>query len=135
MSIHRDLDLEAKFPNLRAAGYAVTSDAVDVPNCIAWVVGDMDHYWDPQLAGFSGTYYWPPGIRRDDSIDALVDLFELFGYRVCDDGRLEFGFERIVIYADRPGEPAHESQHVARQLRSGAWTSKLGPGKDIEHQT
>ena len=40
------------------------------------------------------------------------------------------GIEKLVLYADEHGEPIH----VARQLPSGAWTSKLGASEDIEHR-
>ena len=37
----------------------------------------------------------------------------------------------MALYGDAGGAPTH----VARQLPSGAWTSKLGDWEDIEHQT
>ena len=42
---------------------------------------------------------------------------------------MEEGVEKIALYADQGGEPTH----MARQLRSGKWTSKLGELEDIEH--
>jgi hypothetical protein len=36
-----------------------------------------------------------------------------------------------VIYVNTQGIPTH----MARQLPSGGWTSKLGEAWDIEHQT
>jgi hypothetical protein len=105
-----------------------------VPNCIGWALRDTTQYWDPTLTGFKGGYYWPEGVARDDAVETWLQLFALFGYRECDTGSLEPGFEKLVIYARRPGDPPHEAQHVARQLPSGAWTSKLGQAEDIEHQ-
>jgi len=52
------------------------------------------------------------------------------GFTVCPSGALELGFEKIAIFVDDAGEP----RHAARQLTSGAWTSKLGPNVDIEHR-
>lgn len=37
----------------------------------------------------------------------------------------------MVLYADNFGKPTH----MARQIESGAWTSKLGQDHDIEHET
>ena len=92
-------------------------------------MGDRGHSWDPLLTGFRGVYYWPPGARRDDSMDAWTEVFALFGYQECADESLEPGHEKLAIYADAAGMP----QHVAKQLTSGAWSSKLGQEEDIEH--
>lgn len=123
-------ELEDAFPNLRASGYRITSPAAETPNCIGWALHDTSSFWDPALTGFRGVYYWPPGIPRTDSLEAWIQLFELHGYRECESAELEAQTEKIAIYADASEVP----QHVARQLRSGAWTSKLGSDDDIEHQ-
>ena len=94
-------------------------------------MNDLGHFWDPALTGFTGVYYWPPGVPRSDGLDAWTRLFGLFGYRECASAALETGAEKIAIYATFDGE-AH---HVARQLPSGFWTSQLGGGEDIEHPT
>ncbi|MBI2205808.1 MAG: hypothetical protein HYU41_18340 [Candidatus Rokubacteria bacterium] len=79
-----------------------------------------------------GGYYWPDGIRADDSVQAWRELFALcFGYEECADGSVEANMDKIAIYADREGDAAH----VARQLPSGQWTSKLGKLEDITHDT
>ncbi len=43
--------------------------------------------------------------------------------------RPEPGIEKVAIFADESGCP----KHMARQLPSGKWTSKLGHDEDIEH--
>jgi hypothetical protein len=48
---------------------------------------------------------------------------------VCDAAEQEPGYEKITIYV-KDSTPAH----VARQLPSGEWTSKLGGGHDIRHE-
>lgn len=53
------------------------------------------------------------------------------GYALCKNAGYEDGFEKIAIYVDSNGKPTH----VARQLSSGHWTSKLGKLEDIEHKT
>lgn len=49
-------------------------------------------------------------------------------YKPCEDGALEDGFEKVAIYA-----LSFIVTHMARQLASGRWTSKLGELEDIEH--
>ncbi|MEX2212917.1 MAG: hypothetical protein WD768_02240 [Phycisphaeraceae bacterium] len=80
-------------------------------------------------------YYWPEtdgmwfdGISRDGSIDSIIDAFRLHGYELCNDGSLERQVQKIAIYVSRNGP-----EHVARQLGSGKWTSKLGEGIDAQH--
>lgn len=120
-----DYDLEEDFPNLRAAGWRETSERDNKYNCIAYAAYDFRRKWDTARG-----YYWPPGALREYSVDAWADAFRVQGYRVCDTAELEDGYEKIAIYkkSDRP-------THVARQLASGEWTSKLGPDEDINHNT
>ncbi len=66
----------------------------------------------------------------DDNLPAFVAAFETLGYEPCADGALEGGFEKIAIYRSPSGV-----QHVARQLGTGRWTSKLGGLEDIEHDS
>jgi len=48
----------------------------------------------------------------------------------CGDDTLEVGIEKIALYAD-----GGEYMHAARQIETGKWTSKIGFGEDIEHDT
>lgn len=77
--------------------------------------------------------FWPDGVPREETIEAFVAAYKTKDYLPCDDMNtdLEPGFEKIVIYVDANNEPTH----AARQLQSGAWTSKLGDWEDIEHKT
>ncbi len=123
-------DRNAAFPYL--GSHRVTSDSSTEYNCIAWVLHDTKQYWTPEYRSrrIRG-YYWPPGISDDWSIESLIEVFSLHQYQECDDSRLEPDSEKIVIYADANGVP----EHVARQLPTGVWTSKLGDEEDIEHAT
>lgn len=58
----------------------------------------------------------------------FVSAFRTLGYEPCDNGNLEDGFEKVAIY-----ELDAEVTHMARQLPSGRWTSKIGRLEDIEH--
>jgi hypothetical protein len=121
-----EYEIEKIFPNLRISGYSITSPATTEYNCIAWSVGDTEVWWWPDSQHL---YYWPSELPRIETLDAFIKVFEILGYSVCNDAVHEKGFEKIAIYVDSKGKPAH----VARQLSSGSWTSKLGQLEDVEH--
>ena len=73
--------------------------------------------------------YWPNGAPRRDDIAAFEEGFGTLGYRPCDDGSLEPGYEKVVLYESSAGKVTH----AARQLPNGRWTSKLGSQEDISH--
>lgn len=118
--------LEAAFPNLALAGYAVTSPATPDYNCIAWAARDDSAWWWPDP---HGQYFWPDDAPRRETLQAFEQAYAGLGFSRCADGTLEPDFEKIAIYSDSQGLPTH----AARQLASGKWTSKLGREVDIEH--
>jgi hypothetical protein len=73
---------------------------------------------------------WPFWSPRLESRDAFVAAFGWLGYRVCDNSRIEFWFEKVALY-----ERGNVPKHMARQLRDGTWTSKCGGSEDITHFT
>jgi hypothetical protein len=117
--------LRAALPRLTADNYRVSSPATWEYNCDAWGAGVTDAWWWP-LPG----RYWPSGVPREETVDAFVAAFATVGYGPLTGQEPEPGVERIALYT-RGGVPLH----VARQLSSGWWTSKLGPSVDIEHAT
>ena len=119
------VDLEAIFPKLVDSHYTTTSSPTQDYNCIAWAAGDDQRWWWPDVAGVR---YWPPNIRRDESLAAFHSMFESFGYALCVDEKHESGYERVAIFVNDDGP-----QHASRQLANGRWTSKLGELDDIEH--
>lgn len=121
-------DIEQCFGGLAAAGYRVTSPPDTSYNCAAWAAAETQQWWDP--APTAG-YYWPPEVPRVLTLPNLIAAFVTRGYELCGDGGVEEGFEKLALYSDDNGWPTH----VARQLLSGAWTSKLGVSEDIEHAT
>ncbi|HEY7766958.1 MAG TPA: hypothetical protein VIB55_02185 [Longimicrobium sp.] len=54
----------------------------------------------------------------------------MMGYAAEPNPAPEAGTEKIAIFALPNGYPTH----VARQVESGYWTSKLGTNVDIEHE-
>jgi hypothetical protein len=121
--------LESRFPKLLAAGYEVESKKDPNYNCVAWSAKrDQKRWWEP---GNEPGFYWPEGIATDYSMESFTAVFQELGYVICDDGRLEYGFEKVALYEIEGWGFAH----VSHQLPDGRWASKLGPDEDIEHNS
>ena len=118
--------LEREFIKLRDEHYLVTSDSTDEYNCIAWAANDTERWWWPHPDS-----YWPTGLPHVETLANFIRAFQTLGYEPCEDGALEIGYTKVVIYINAQGIPTH----MARQLPFGGWTSKLGEAWDIEHQT
>jgi hypothetical protein len=77
-------------------------------------------------------FYWPVSCEPDDSTVAnLTAALMAVGFVARSDGEIEIGFEKIAVFAVGP----MEYTHIARQMPSGKWTSKLGLDVLIEHDT
>jgi hypothetical protein len=120
-------ELEQDWPGLAQTSYRITSKHTGDYNCLAWAIEATNQWWSPLP---EDDYYWPEGVSREISVEAFVKAYETLGFRVCEDGALEVGVEKLAIYGTSDGRP----KHVARQLPSGFWTSKLGRLEDIEHE-
>lgn len=116
--------IRAGFPRLLGE-FAITSAESNDYNCFAWAAGDTTQWWSP----IDGDY-WPPEVERRRTIECFVAAFRILGYEPCENGDLEVGYEKVAIYVDRLDRPTH----MARQLSSGWWTSKLGSDEDITHK-
>jgi hypothetical protein len=114
-------------PHLNTGNCKITSPATNAYNCIAWAAGNSRQWWDP-----NGLYYWPKGVPREVSLDAVLQVYERLGLAICVGGELEAGFEKIAIFVKEVGIGKIPT-HAARQLESGEWTSKMGPCEDISH--
>lgn len=118
--------IEFCFPNLKSRGYRITSPATPAYNCIAWAANDTQNWWWPVALG---GYFWPAGSPFSATVADFTETFSQVGYELSESETWEQGFEKLAIYADENGDPTH----IARQLNSGTWTSKLGESEDIEH--
>src|SRR5437899_678198 len=114
-------ELEQAFPNLVQDGYQIRSEATPRYNCVDWAFGDTTRWWWP-IERPTAAIYLPPAAPAEQTFAAFVQARESLGYEACDAADLEPGFEKVVLYVDAAGVPTH----VARQLPSGRWTSKLG---------
>jgi hypothetical protein len=121
---------EAYFKELVKTGYRVSSSKDVGHNCIAYAAGDTTRKWDPGMIPIPG-YYWPPNARRDPHPDALKNVFEGIGYKVCTTGDQEIGFEKVALYVDNNGSWSH----AAKQEANGEWSCKLGNEEDVRHKS
>lgn len=110
-------EIERCFPGLKNTNYEITSVKAREYNCIAWAVGDTSRWWWPDVTSF-----WPGNLPLSSHLADFIKVFELMGYFLCINGKLESGFDKIAIYVDANDQVTHAS----RQLESGQWTSKLG---------
>lgn len=76
-----------------------------------------------------GIAYWPPKAPRKETLGAFELAYRTLGYRRCENGEPESGFEKIAVFTDGPAPT-----HAARQLPGGKWTSKCGYSFDIKHE-
>jgi hypothetical protein len=120
-------NLRQSFEHITEFNSRPTSPDSSDYNCIAWAYGRNDIWCHPDS---EGQYFWPISNRKY-SVDAFMELFSSIGYILCTDESKEDGFLKIVLYVDKEGLPTH----AARQLITGKWTSKLGSGIDIEHDS
>jgi hypothetical protein len=130
MDDSRRKEIEQIFPNLRTSGaYEPTSDADWNYNCIAWALYDTRQWWwpTPRLGAF-----WLAQVPRDNGKETVVKIFEMHGYVKCESGEQEVGYEKVALYEIHADSGI---EHVARQLQSGEWTSKIGEWEDIKHKT
>lgn len=118
--------IEAQIPGLKRAAYRITSPEDPDYNCVAWGLRDTGRWWSP---GPDQRNHWPRDVPAWPSLTAFVELFEREGYERCEADGYEEGVEKIAIFT----YPSEEPTHIARQLKGGKWTSKLGADVDIEH--
>lgn len=130
--------LRRKFPDMPDLAYKRTSDPTPVYNCIAHAAWDCKRNWWP-VAGFAqNDRYWPKEAPLRRTIRAFKKAFELQGFEACENGELEAGYEKVVLYVSDKAmveNPLNAPTHMARQLPCGSWTSKLGKFIDIMHDT
>lgn len=111
------------FPKITCGNFIKTSERTADYNCIAHALGDYTRVWWPHQ-----NTYWPPGCPLIATISAFDSMFFSLGYRVCNGGQFEPGFDKVALYA-LAGAP----KHAARQVAEDRWSSKIGRYIDIEH--
>lgn len=123
------------FPHLAGTDYKITSPESPKYNCVAWAFGETDRWWQYDATTSLGIKtYWPsdpPDLPPGDTVEEMVKFFELLGFKKTKKSGFQRGLEKVAIYGTASGEFGH----VARQIASRKWSSKLGELHDIEHQT
>lgn len=111
------------FPALPFMRETITSNEDPNFNCIAFAAEDAEHWWWP-------TRFWPID-RREETVACFIEAFATLGYTPCKHGRLEYGHQKVVIYANARNAPTHR----AKQQPDGNRKSKCGSAQDIQHST
>lgn len=120
--------LAEKFPELNSSGYSITSPINPYYNCIAWAVGEVKNWWWPNLG------FWPEDVPEEETLSAFISAYETKNFTVCENGNLEDGFVKVALYTE-DGTKSGRPLHAARQRYDGTWSSKLGQGFDITHDS
>lgn len=118
-------DIEDCLPGLKSANYKITSNETTLYNCIAWALGEDHRWWSPSPVSED---FWPSELPKGDTVDVVRAAFLLCGFEDCESAEPEHGFDKVAFYA-----AGATFKHVAKQLPSGRWSSKLGSDCDIEH--
>ena len=127
------------FENLKDGEFEITSPFDAKYNCIAHAADDNEKWWwavDTKTAG--NDVFWFNNIPSQATLENFILAFQKLGYQPCDNAELEKDSEKIAIYISTKDEihsPKGTPTHMARQLSSGKWTSKLGQDVDISHRT
>ena len=118
------------FPGFNQHDLVLTSEKDDNYNCIAWAGDVTTDWWGPGYSPTGLVASWPRDLPQTLSIGTFEERFQRLGYRRTRSSCLLRGFTKVAIYVD---ERTGEVTHMARQLASGRWTSKLGRSFDVEH--
>jgi len=109
-------------------------------NCIAHSLGFDDIWVWPQFSGLTlyprerygnkeGRSFWPNNVSLEETLNAFLEMYSLFGYKKCNNIDYEPGYRKIVIYGKNNNEVTH-----AALVHDGYCTSKMGPYVLISHK-
>lgn len=109
----------------------ITSSKTPIYNCIAWAADEIHQWWEYGAKTLLGApTFWPPGYPPGDTWPEVANLFIAFlRYAPTSSRRPRAAYDRVAIY----GLDDKTFTHIARQLKSGRWSSKLGEFHDLEH--
>ena len=108
-----------------------TSPKSEAYNCFAWAAEDDTRHWDPRTQFHPYGGYWPRRAPAGLTVSAIEATFRMVGgYVRTNNDKPEPGICKVAVFAHN-GRPTH----MARQLASGKWASKLGADEDIEHSS
>lgn len=124
---------EAGFPNMH--NFKVLNPTFDLSyNCVGWAVDDTNRWWWPIRYE---NEYWPFSV--ENSTPEVKNFDELFiqnaGAVVTNESpsryiSVEPGFVKLALFTADFNHPTH----IARQMDTGKWVSKLGGDELLEHE-
>ncbi len=127
------------FENIRDEDFELTSPFDAKYNCIAHAAGNNEKWWwAVDTATVGNDVFWFNNLSGQATLENFILAFGKLGYEPCEDSEFENGFEKVAIYVstkDKIYAPKGTPTHMARQLKNGNWTSKLGKDVDISHKT
>lgn len=116
------------FPRLREPGnFQQNSDPTAIYNCIAWALGLGDLFVASDDVPW---HWWPIGVNRDFSENALIDCFKFFGYEETDDASVEQSYDKVALYS-----LGGKWTHAARVIDTDNYHSKFGYNVDGFHKS
>ena len=113
-----------QFPNSFIEPFTITSPETPQHNCVAWALGDTMHWWEGDE-----DYLWLDNIDFDNTLATLQRFFHILGFEPIDNPNFQNGVEKIALFSNN----SIDCTHVAKQLPSNIWTSKLGISHDVTH--
>lgn len=114
------------FPKLDAdSRFVVCSPFTFEYNCIAFAMGFEDRWVDHLVC--LPWHWWPNGVVRNQSEQALKEAFGALGFEECLDDCIETDYDKVALYS-KDGEWKH-----AAKIVEGAYHSKFGAMHDALH--
>src|SRR6266849_11043738 len=99
-------EVERDFPALTRENYQKSSEKDFNYNCLAFVLGDNQNWWEPP--GMFG-HYWPPGFPEDTTVETVTLIIKTHGFLVDAELKANPETEAIAVYAE-----GHEWTHFAK---------------------
>ncbi len=136
---HAEKRIKQVFENLRDNDFEITSPFDPKYNCIAHVAGDDSKWWwsvDTAMVG--NDVFWFNNVPSQETLENFILAFGKLDYEPCVHSEIEENFEKVAIYVTEQEKlyiPKRTPTHMARQLPTGIWTSKLGQDVDISHNS
>lgn len=113
-----------QFPNSIIEPFSITSPETSQYNCVAWVLGDTEHWWEADE-----DYLWLDNLNFDNTLSTMQSFFQNFGFEAVNKTNFKNGIEKIALFS----EDGIYCSHVAKQISPKLWTSKLGISYDVSH--
>lgn len=116
------------FPSLAGdTNFKILSEQSHIYSCIAWAMGYTDRWVD--IFDIPG-HWWPSGVDRVATPDALIAAFMAVGFVKASDDKPEENYRKVILYMNfETNEWTHASLVVTAQIEH----SKFGETWDGHH--